>query len=282
MPAISSGDAALAAAEDPEEGDDSGLRWTVAGVVSCIPCFAWLAWLLPALGAADDDVNSTGTGRSAAGLVPTYGVYTALYLLAYLNHGFDPTDGATWAVTIACAVHVQLERVVFQTAGSQAAALPLERGGGDGFNLPSIGQQSSNPLAPGQGEGGADGTEKGEGTQVGGAVDANARQLGRVLGEASVSAQRALRGGLAEGALRAKLDMEAEMTDRALREEAQYTAAEMEEWDRRFQLRSMSRAQLMDIARDKGLKGYSKMRKAELVDLIEEMEEQQEEEQMEA
>ena len=60
LPALTLTDAAKISIPEPEEGDDSGLRWGVAGVVSAIPLVGFTSFLLPALGLDDDDPDAAG------------------------------------------------------------------------------------------------------------------------------------------------------------------------------------------------------------------------------
>mmetsp|Transcript_36413 Transcript_36413/g.81030 ORF Transcript_36413/g.81030 Transcript_36413/m.81030 type:complete len:312 (-) Transcript_36413:698-1633(-) len=75
---------------------EENFEWAVAGVVSCIPLFNWLTWVLPAL---QDD--------SRAAL---YYSYAALYIVPLLRSGFD-FDTHTLLMLFLCAVHVQMERI---------------------------------------------------------------------------------------------------------------------------------------------------------------------------
>jgi hypothetical protein len=43
----------------------------------------------------------------------------------------------------------------------------------------------------------------------------------------------------------------------------------MEAWDARFEVRTATREQLMAIARERGMRGYSKLRRAELLEAVE-------------
>ncbi|KAK3276767.1 hypothetical protein CYMTET_15186 [Cymbomonas tetramitiformis] len=54
-----------------------------------------------------------------------------------------------------------------------------------------------------------------------------------------------------------------------LREEAKQDLAELEAWDRRFALRCVKRPELLQIAKESGLRRYSRLRKAQLIEMIE-------------
>jgi hypothetical protein len=45
LPALNpSTESIVEGAKDAPEGDDTGLRWGVAGLVSCLPLVGWIAW----------------------------------------------------------------------------------------------------------------------------------------------------------------------------------------------------------------------------------------------
>ena len=94
------------------------------------------------------------------------------------------------------------------------------------------------------------------------------KQLGRALGAARVNATR-FKGEMEEGKLRALLDAESEDEAERLELEGRYQSSEMEEWDARFEVRTATREQLMAIARERGMRGYSKLRRAELLEAVE-------------
>ena len=94
------------------------------------------------------------------------------------------------------------------------------------------------------------------------------KQLGRALGAARVNATR-FKGEMEEGKLRALLDAESEDEAERLELEGRYQSSEMEAWDARFEVRTATREQLMAIARERGMRGYSKLRRAELLEAVE-------------
>ena len=51
--------------------------------------------------------------------------------------------------------------------------------------------------------------------------------------------------------------------ERALAEE------EISEWDAKFELRTMTRDQLVEIARENNMRGYSTLRRGELLEMVE-------------
>ncbi|ACO60720.1 predicted protein [Micromonas commoda] len=51
--------------------------------------------------------------------------------------------------------------------------------------------------------------------------------------------------------------------------ERRYQSSEIEAWDRRFEVRTATREQLLAIARERGMRGYSKLRRAELLEAVE-------------
>ena len=103
---------------------------------------------------------------------------------------------------------------------------------------------------------------------VPGPPDLTVKQLGRALGAAQVNATR-LRGEIEEGKLRARLDAEYEDEMERLELERRYQSSEIEAWDRRFEVRTATREQLLAIARERGMRGYSKLRRAELLEAVE-------------
>ena len=107
--------------DDEAEVDDAGIRWTVASVVGCVPLLAWLAWVLPVISVGEwDDDQRPGTIAK-----PEAFALAAAYLLAYAAHGFILSDGFTWAITVLCAGHVQLERTNALLAPSSDDALEI-------------------------------------------------------------------------------------------------------------------------------------------------------------
>ena len=94
------------------------------------------------------------------------------------------------------------------------------------------------------------------------------KQLGRALGAARVNATR-FKGEMEEGKLRALLDAESEDEAERLELEGRYQSSEMEAWDARFEVRTATREQLMAIARERRMRGYSKLRRAELLEAVE-------------
>ena len=102
----------------------------------------------------------------------------------------------------------------------------------------------------------------------GGPPDLTVKQLGRALGAAQVNATR-LRGEIEEGKLRARLDAEYEDEMERLELERRYQSSEIEAWDRRFVVRTATTEQLLAIARERGMRGYSKLRRAELLEAVE-------------
>ena len=78
--------------------------------------------------------------------------------------------------------------------------------------------------------------------------------LGRVLQKASY---------------RQKLNKTPLRTEEALKQEAELLSGNLEEWDARFRLRRMKRSDLLELARARGLKRYSKLNKVELREMLE-------------
>lgn len=106
-----------AGAGGEDGGDDDTLGWGVAGVVSALPLVGFMAWCLPAM-LPSEETDASGS-RSQA-----YLGFAALYFVAFASHGFDPSDGAVWAFTAACAVHFQLERAAAAAETTALEATP--------------------------------------------------------------------------------------------------------------------------------------------------------------
>ena len=54
-----------------------------------------------------------------------------------------------------------------------------------------------------------------------------------------------------------------------LEEEEEVVSSELADWDERFSLRTMTRTRLLEMAKEQGIQGVSRLRKAELVALLE-------------
>lgn len=81
---------------DPGDINDQDIKWTVMGIISCLPFVNWTAWIFGALD--DPDV------------APRYYLFAALYALPLLTEGLS-LDGVLLGATALCALHVQVERV---------------------------------------------------------------------------------------------------------------------------------------------------------------------------
>ena len=125
-PALSAGFQTRGPVDAPDsDDDDSGLRWGVAGFVSCLPLFGFAAWFLPAMGGEvagssrdPDDAARAQRRRSTCG--------GRLCTASRTPPGFDPADRGTWAVAAACAARAAREIGVEAERRSRAAA-PEER-----------------------------------------------------------------------------------------------------------------------------------------------------------
>jgi hypothetical protein len=93
-------------------------------------------------------------------------------------------------------------------------------------------------------------------------------KLGRALGKAGVVA-RQLSESIAEGKLQAEIEQETLRTEEAVRRQNELLSGELEEWDGRFRLRTMTRTELLELARQRGMTRYSKLNKPELVERLE-------------
>lgn len=245
----------LAIDESSDAEDDSSLRWTVASLVGCVPLVAWLAWILPVISVGDWD-----TERREGAIPQTEAFkFAAVYFLAYATHGFNVSDGFTWFITLLCAAHVQLEKTNATLVPSAASSLnPAKKRSSvekdtTPRNFLSTAVKTSTVEKP----------DARDETSVQGAV-----QLGRALGQARVVA-RQLGESIAEGKLQAEIEQDALRTEEALKQEAELLSGELEEWDARFRLRTMKRSDLLELARARGLKKYSKLTKFELREALE-------------
>jgi uncharacterized membrane protein YgaE (UPF0421/DUF939 family) len=72
-----------------------------------------------------------------------------------------------------------------------------------------------------------------------------------------------------EGKIRAKIEEEERETLEALERERALAEEEISEWDAKFELRTMTRDQLVEIARENNMRGYSKLRRGELLEMVE-------------
>ncbi|KAK9793713.1 hypothetical protein WJX73_005632 [Symbiochloris irregularis] len=84
-------------AQDAEDEESRGVQWGVMSVISFLPLFDWLAWVF----AAQEDPER---GQE-------YYTFAFLYALPILTNGLQQ-DAFTIAAVLACAAHVQVERIV--------------------------------------------------------------------------------------------------------------------------------------------------------------------------
>ena len=94
------------------------------------------------------------------------------------------------------------------------------------------------------------------------------RGVGRAIGATQIAAAR-LREEIGEGKLRASIEEEDARERERLARERLAIGAEISDWDQRFEVRTMTRDQLMRIARERGMRGYSKLRRGELLAAVE-------------
>ena len=94
------------------------------------------------------------------------------------------------------------------------------------------------------------------------------RGVGRAIGATQIAAAR-MREEIEEGKLRAAIDLEEARERERLARERLLIGAEISDWDRRFEVRTMTRDQLISIARERGMRGYSKLRRGELLAAVE-------------
>jgi hypothetical protein len=98
--------------------------------------------------------------------------------------------------------------------------------------------------------------------------DVSVRTVGRAIGAGQIKARR-LREEVREGKMRAKIEEEERETLEALERERALAEEEISEWDAKFELRTMTRDQLVEIARENNMRGYSKLRRGELLEMVE-------------
>ena len=310
LPALTSDpDAIVDAPSAPEEdpADDAGLRWGVAGVVSVIPAFGFLAWLLPAMA---EDPPAANPDRSDASIPPTvaasartrYLACAALYAVAYAAHGFDPSNAAVWAATFANAANLQLEGVAAEARASRRRALAASSSNLRKPSKKRIEKRFAEAdAARGEGAGAVSGSGSGGvpgGDWAGGedplpslpfrALDLRlpdglpslpsvrapevpeitVESVGRAIGATQIAAAR-LREEVEEGKMRAVIERDAKTESERLERERAFAAEEINAWDERFELRTMTRDGLLAIARERGMRGYSKLRRRELLEAVE-------------
>ena len=287
-------DAPSALEEDP--ADDAGLRWGVAGVVSVIPAFGFLAWLLPAMAedppAANPDRSDTSIPPAvAASTRNRYLACAALYAVAYAAHGFDPSNAAVWAATLANAANLQLERprrrtgvvasrarrVVFvedtRREGRRARGRArfrfqfrfrrgTRRGLGGGRGSASFASVSRADVRL------PDGLPSLPSVRAPEVPEITVESVGRAIGATQIAAAK-LREEVEEGKIRAIIEQDAKAESERLERERTFAAEEIDAWDERFELRTMTRDGLLAIARERGMRGYSKLRRGELLEAVE-------------
>ena len=316
LPPPSSGPAAV------RDDDDTNLRWGVAGFVSAFPIFGFVAWLLPAMGAAEKDQPAPEEDLEDPDpdAATRYLGFAALYFLAFASRGFDPASVGTWAVAAACAFNLQLERVAADAANAKRAAAARVMAASAETKRRArktvaslLGETSSNravedALEPEEGRGRARTTRGGTSVIMGGnktktddaanddasnaagwaggedplpsklrppalprvpeIPDVSVRTVGRAIGAGQIKARR-LREEVREGKIRAKIEEEERETLEALERERALAEEEIAEWDAKFELRTMTRDQLVEIARENNMRGYSKLRRGELLEMVE-------------
>ena len=327
-PALSAGFQTRGPVDAPDsDDDDSGLRWGVAGFVSCLPLFGFAAWFLPAMGGEVAGSSSDPDDAARAQRAQKYLRWAALYGVAYAARGFDPADPGTWAVAAACAAHVQLERLAFEAERRSRAAAPEERpsktmvpkrtGRTPVKSVPALDAPKARSVLdalvetavvkereaaaeaglepePEASAGGANGESWRDGDdplrlsglgfrlKKGKALSISRPQLpempeppeltvrgvGRAIGATQIAAAR-LREEIGEGKLRASIEEEEARERERLARERLAIGAEISDWDQRFEVRTMTRDQLMRVARERGMRGYSKLRRGELLAAVE-------------
>lgn len=327
-PALSAGFQTRGPVDAPDsDDDDSGLRWGVAGFVSCLPLFGFAAWFLPAMGGEVAGSSSDPDDAARAQRAQKYLRWAALYGVAYAARGFDPADPGTWAVAAACAAHVQLERLAFEAERRSRAAAPEERpsktmvpkrtGRTPVRSVPALDAPKARSVLdalvetavvkereaaaeaglepePEASAGGANGESWRDGDdplrlsglgfrlKKGKALSISRPQLpempeppeltvrgvGRAIGATQIAAAR-LREEIGEGKLRASIEEEEARERERLARERLAIGAEISDWDQRFEVRTMTRDQLMRVARERGMRGYSKLRRGELLAAVE-------------
>ena len=314
-------------APDSDDDDDSGLRWGVAGFVSCLPLFGFAAWFLPAMGGEVAGSSRDPDDAARAQRAQKYLRWAALYGVAYAARGFDPADPGTWAVAAACAAHVQLERLAFEAERrSRASVAPEERpsktlrprrtGRTPVESVPALDAPKARSVLdalvetavvkereaaaeaglepePEASAGGANGESwrdgddplrpSGLGFRLKGKAmsisrprlpempeppELTVRGVGRAIGATQIAAAR-LREEIGEGKLRASIEEEEARERERLARERLAIGAEISDWDQRFEVRTMTREQLMRVARERGMRGYSKLRRGELLAAVE-------------
>ena len=234
--------------------------------------------------AANPDRSDTSIPPAvAASTRNRYLACAALYAVAYAAHGFDPSNAAVWAATLANAANLQLERlggdcVVASSrsprrlrrrhsprrtprAGKGSIPIPVPvptgypagigRGGED--PLPSLPFRALDVRLP-------DGLPSLPSVRAPEVPEITVESVGRAIGATQIAAAK-LREEVEEGKIRAIIEQDAKAESERLERERTFAAEEIDAWDERFELRTMTRDGLLAIARERGMRGYSKLRR---------------------
>lgn len=93
--------------------EEEGFKWGLATAVACLPLVGFTAWAFAAVDEAanaSSSSSSSPSSSSATSRAPLYWAFAGIYALASLRHGLSLDAGAV-AVALACAAHVQVERL---------------------------------------------------------------------------------------------------------------------------------------------------------------------------
>ena len=211
--------------------------------------------------------------------------------MAYAAHGFDPSNAAVWAATLANAANLQLERLAEANASSRPALAAssssktlAEKDAARGEGLDSDSSSGSDGVPGGDWAGGEDplpslpfraldvrlpdGLPSLPSVRAPEVPEITVESVGRAIGATQIAAAK-LREEVEEGKIRAIIEQDAKAESERLERERTLAAEEIDAWDERFELRTMTRDGLLAIARERGMRGYSKLRRGELLEAVE-------------
>ena len=191
--------------------------------------------------------------------------------MAYAAHGFDPSNAAVWAATLANAANLQLERLAEANASSRPALAAssssktlAEKDAARGEGPDSDSGSGSDGVPGGDWAGGEDplpslpfraldvrlpdGLPSLPSVRAPEVPEITVESVGRAIGATQIAAAK-LREEVEEGKIRAIIEQDAKAESERLERERTLAAEEIDAWDERFELRTMTRDGLLAIAR---------------------------------
>mmetsp|Transcript_37940 Transcript_37940/g.63810 ORF Transcript_37940/g.63810 Transcript_37940/m.63810 type:complete len:390 (+) Transcript_37940:337-1506(+) len=228
-----------------EDGGSDGLKWTFISAVSCIPYLNWLAWVLAGIESAEQK---------------RYFFFAFLYLLPYFRNSLDPF---TLCSLVVCALHIQLDKKVALEGLATRAPTLADRD----VPLLKSAKAPSSMLTSFTNQQTVDAKQRPSDEQQSGLPVTVDRAL-EVAAEL-LQSSRTVRTKFQDKLLKANLRDLEEQFEVGMKEEQFATREEFEEWDRKFQLRRLTVPELVVMAKQRRVRGYSKLRKEQLIELLE-------------